>query len=731
MRSTKNAGPASLVTILGILLLVATAAAETNHSASLALNLEEGFGQFASISNEAGLEGLSAITIEAWVHPISFAGSPTIVGNDRTASTWLGLDTGGHLRFYTSGGMSFTSGVSVPLDTWTHVCAQYEGSSGAVRMYYNGLLVSSFAGSPGTTGSSAGDFRIGADRDGATTSFFWHGHLDEVRIWNVVRPAADILRDMRLPSPVLDSRAGGAYTHLIGSWGLDHLGGLRSRPIILTTWIGDPPPSFDRVIRPQLFAMTALELNGTDDHVALGTTNDYSNGLTLMAWVYPGRSGVFQTLFGRDYETSFWFGLTPDLRLSFYPRGGVGAFRDGTHPIPLKRWTHVAATYKNNEVRLYINGELEAEWTDVTGPILENGRAVFVGADNNATGPPELRLQGRVRMARILYGVQSMAIIRDQMSSSQIASAVFCDGDVFCKGPIVSGDSEDFTTSLYTVTGSDGGYVQGGVSDYDELADDTAFGGAPYESVPHMYMHYTGLEAATVADVLLDPLLVPLSVPISGVEVFVSLEHDAGNAALGLLELEIRLFPPWAASPADAIRLFDDGPKIGWDFHTLVSSGAPATISTGRPPYLHGVVPRDPFGPLYGHDSNGTWNLEVHPGVTTLRHCRLNAWGMRINGVDVAAVPPSGEGPVALSILGPHPFADRGRLSYRLARAAEVRLELFDTLGRRVAVLERGRRESGDHEVSVNTSAISAGVYFVQLHVRGGESASRRVVVAR
>ena len=65
-----------------------------------------------------------------------------------------------------------------------------------------------------------------------------------------------------------------------------------------------------------------------------------------------------------------------------------------------------------------------------------------------------------------------------------------------------------------------------------------------------------------------------------------------------------------------------------------------------------------------------------------------------------------------------------------LAEAAEVRLAVFDVLGRRVAVLHEGRAESGTHRFELEAAQLPAGVYVVRAT---GDSfvSSKRLTVLR
>jgi hypothetical protein len=69
----------------------------------------------------------------------------------------------------------------------------------------------------------------------------------------------------------------------------------------------------------------------------------------------------------------------------------------------------------------------------------------------------------------------------------------------------------------------------------------------------------------------------------------------------------------------------------------------------------------------------------------------------------------------SLSSNYPNPFSATTHIRYALPAAAETRLEIFDTLGRRVHVLVDASQPAGWHETSLDATGLSSGVYFYRL----------------
>ncbi len=62
-----------------------------------------------------------------------------------------------------------------------------------------------------------------------------------------------------------------------------------------------------------------------------------------------------------------------------------------------------------------------------------------------------------------------------------------------------------------------------------------------------------------------------------------------------------------------------------------------------------------------------------------------------------------------------NPFNPSTTISYRLARTEDVRLEVFDVMGRRVATLVEDPQPAGTHEVRFDASGLASGVYVYRL----------------
>jgi hypothetical protein len=109
-------------------------------------------------------------------------------------------------------------------------------------------------------------------------------------------------------------------------------------------------------------------------------------------------------------------------------------------------------------------------------------------------------------------------------------------------------------------------------------------------------------------------------------------------------------------------------------------------------------------------------------------------WGARVayfpHPGSVSAEP-QGPGTLQVSLSAPWPNPARGpvRLTLSQAEAGDVRLAVYDALGRRVAVLLEGALPSGDRDLSWDPAGLASGTYLLRL-VGGGTVVTRTLTLA-
>lgn len=96
---------------------------------------------------------------------------------------------------------------------------------------------------------------------------------------------------------------------------------------------------------------------------------------------------------------------------------------------------------------------------------------------------------------------------------------------------------------------------------------------------------------------------------------------------------------------------------------------------------------------------------------------------------DAVTVKVQPEGPIAIQDVAPNPVQGTGTLSFTLRESSEVTVAIYDVLGQKVRTLHQGRATAGQHQVTLDTSTLSSGVYFLRAQGDGFTRTERITVV--
>ena len=115
-----------------------------------------------------------------------------------------------------------------------------------------------------------------------------------------------------------------------------------------------------------------------------------------------------------------------------------------------------------------------------------------------------------------------------------------------------------------------------------------------------------------------------------------------------------------------------------------------------------------------GHPDIADSLLDCNWGLGEFRS-DIGAYGGR--GVDVNIDEPENVLPKRISIFQnyPNPFNASTMIRYELPEQAQVKLAIYDILGRKVTTIEDGSRPAGYHQVLWKADAVASGIYFYRL----------------
>lgn len=172
-----------------------------------------------------------------------------------------------------------------------HAAGVYDFDHGRLSLYVDGVLAAETNAS-GLIRTAATDLFVG-DWNGSSSWHFWHGEIDEVRLWNVARSMEDIRREMRLQvttnEPGLVAHWGfneGSGNAAVDQSGLGHPGTLVNSP---TRLVSSVPLFASVVITNPGWAQLTLVLDGQDADL---------DPVTAVITSLPGQGMLHQTTDG-------------------------------------------------------------------------------------------------------------------------------------------------------------------------------------------------------------------------------------------------------------------------------------------------------------------------------------------------------------------------------------------------------------------------------------------------
>lgn len=185
-----------------------------------------------------------------------------------------------------------------------------------------------------------------------------------------------------------------------------------------------------------------------------------------------------------------------------------------------------------------------------------------------------------------------------------------------------------------------------------------------------------------------------------------------------------RLFDasPWATPGGDIEATASASRDVsGVGFYTWSSAGMTADVQA----WVDGTVPNHGWMVVGSETASRTakrFDSRENP-VSDFRPSLSVTYVTTATGREAGAPLPS----TSLAQNFPNPFTDRTEIAFRLDRAADVSLEVFDLLGRRVASLVRATMQPGEHTVPFLPGSGPVGLYLVRLQV-DGQSHTRQMV---
>jgi hypothetical protein len=125
-----------------------------------------------------------------------------------------------------------------------------------------------------------------------------------------------------------------------------------------------------------------------------------------------------------------------------------------------------------------------------------------------------------------------------------------------------------------------------------------------------------------------------------------------------------------------------------------------------------------------------TWNVYVNDSyiyATDLNPSTFYVLHFTLTGID--EINPTPNNSFSLSQSYPNPFNAQTTISYSMPKASDISLDIFDILGCKIATLQSGHQEAGEHSVIWNAGDKPSGIYFYRLKAGEREETNRMVLI--
>jgi hypothetical protein len=342
------------------------------------LELDGGSNDYVDTDSLA-FNGVSALTVSFWVKPYAFKGE--------YSSRWEASEVSNQSRtsFGTQGasynGYSNTFAATIRKDSgtncvatvtksnysarqWYHYVAVYDGTqtgNARLKIYIDGVsktfVVDGCGGLPATIYDPGATAKIRFGYNGAGTSYYANGILDEIRIYNRTLETNEItaLYNSGL-AKVSNSQNTQLTNGLVGLWSFN--GSDMDGNTAIDRSSGGNNGTITGATKTIGKVGQALSFNGSGDSITVpySASLDISGDHTISAWVYLTNSNpTGQTIFVKNSNYAFWFEYGGTLRFS----------DDSSHYIQTVQstwsagqWYHFAGVFDDSfsASKIYVNG---------------------------------------------------------------------------------------------------------------------------------------------------------------------------------------------------------------------------------------------------------------------------------------------------------------------------------------------------------------------------------------
>jgi hypothetical protein len=160
----------------------------------------DGINDWVTVPDAPAPDLTTGMTLEAWIYPTTSSGWRTALMKERTGGLVYAIYAGQNVNrpgayLRTGSDQSANGTAALPVNVSTHVASTYDGTT--LRVFVNGTQVATRAVT-GSLAASGDPLRFGGN---AIWGEWFTGRLDEIRVYDAARTAAQIQADLARAVP--------------------------------------------------------------------------------------------------------------------------------------------------------------------------------------------------------------------------------------------------------------------------------------------------------------------------------------------------------------------------------------------------------------------------------------------------------------------------------------------------------------------------------------------------
>ncbi|PJA92463.1 MAG: hypothetical protein CO133_03080, partial [Candidatus Komeilibacteria bacterium CG_4_9_14_3_um_filter_37_5] len=375
--------------------------------------------------------GMSALTVSVWIKTVESKTRQQIIYKRQNGGTpaWFSyqLYLDGLKPYFVVANASGTTGAALAtndleLNKWYHLVGVYDGSQ--VQIYVDTVAADATPGS--LTGNVMdSDYYLLIGGLDTPDTFFVHGFIDDIRIYNYARTIAQIKQDYTTTKAGVSSESGatvamGANNQrwlsdgLVGYWKMDEsswTNDCSTATVLDSSGNSNTGTSCPASTGPTGGAVGKFGKGGSfdgsstnDDYLTVSGVDSMILGAkgTISAWAYPTATGANRYVFQSVGTGTNRFYIQYDGSNFHVARGNPSGTVTLLSSAPLATWYHLTLTWDESRLYGYLNGQLIGSATYTNSGTTGSGSLIGAQGGGSKTFPgaiDEVRVYNRTLTA--------------------------------------------------------------------------------------------------------------------------------------------------------------------------------------------------------------------------------------------------------------------------------------------------------------------------------------------